>query len=207
MEKLDLSKKYRSYYQAKTTVEELVIEEAGYLAIEGKGDPSAAEFSRNIEALYGIAYAIKFLCKDQGNDFVAPKLEGNWWYDENKYVRLSPAQAALEVPRSEWQYQLMIRMPDFVSKKSFEEGLNRAFAKKGIEKMKLVQLISFAPGRCVQILHTGPFRDEPTSLARIMEYMDQHGLVKNGRHHEVYLSDFHKVEEQKLKTILREPVR
>ena len=114
MEKLDLSKKYRSYYQAKTTVEELVIEEAGYLAIEGKGDPSAAEFSRNIEALYGIAYAIKFLCKDQGNDFVVPKLEGNWWYDENKYARLSPEHAALEVPRSEWQYQLMIRMPDFV---------------------------------------------------------------------------------------------
>lgn len=206
MEKLDLSKKYRSCYQAKATVEEVVIEEAPYLIIEGKGDPSASEFSKNVEALYGIAYTIKFMSKDKGNDFVVPKLEAEWWYDEQKYVALTPEESAVKVPREEWQYQLMIRMPDWVSNEIFEASSGKAFAKKGNEKMKDVKLIRFAPGRCVQILHTGPFSEEPASLAKINQYMQAKGLVKNGHHHEVYLSDFNKVEAQKLKTILREPV-
>lgn len=206
MEKLDLTKKYKVCYQAKATVEEVTIEDAGYLAVEGKGDPSAPEFSKNVEALYGIAYTIKFMCKDKGLDFVVPKLEAQWWYDELKYVALTPEESALKVPRSEWQYQLMIRMPDWVSNEIFDEGADKAFAKKGNEKMKDVKLIRFEPGRCVQILHTGPFSDEPNSLVKISQYMDLHSLVKNGRHHEVYLSDFNKVEEAKLKTILRELV-
>lgn len=207
MEKLDLTKKYKVCYQAKATVEEVTIEDAGYLAVEGKGDPSAPEFSKNMEALYGIAYTIKFMCKDKGLDFVVPKLEAQWWYDEQKYVALTPEESAVKVPRSEWQYQLMIRMPDWVSSKIFDEGADKAFAKKGNEKMKNVKQVRFTPGRCVQILHTGPFSEEPTSLAKINQYMQAHGLVKNGHHHEVYLSDFNKVDAQKLKTILREPVR
>lgn len=206
MEKLDLTKKYKVYYQAKAAVQEVIIEDAGYLAIEGKGDPFAPEFSSHVEALYGIAYTIKFMSKDKGKDFVVPKLEAQWWYDEKKYVAFTPEESAVKVPRSEWQYQLMIRMPDWVSTELFEEGVGKAFTKKGNEIMRQVKLIRFEPGRCVQILHTGPFREEPNSLAKITQYMDVHSLVKNGRHHEVYLSDFNKVEEQKLKTILREPV-
>ncbi len=207
MKKTDLSKVYPSHYNAKTKVEEVHIEKAHYLSIEGKGDPSAQEFSGRIQALYGVAYAIKFLCKERDEDFVVPKLEGQWWYDENKHKGVTMDKAATDIPRSEWHYCLMIKMPPFVTQNDFEHGLHKAGAKRQNAYLKDLAFLSMELGRCVQILHVGPFHTEGKSLALLKDYMDKNGLIRNGKHHEVYLSDFNKVAEEKLKTILREPVK
>ena len=105
--KLDLTKEYKTYYTAKTTPEVVEFNEVQFLTIEGKGAPSGKEFTAKVEALYPLAYGVKNVCKKQGKDFVVPKLEGLWWVESNK--------PALEVPREEWRWKLLIRMPEFVT--------------------------------------------------------------------------------------------
>lgn len=114
MQKLDLTKKHKGYYRAKELPEIVVIEPAQFLSIRGKGDPSGAEFGENVEALYTTAYAIKFAFKQQDQDFVVAKLEGQWWFDGQQYTGLTITESSQKVPRSEWEYRLLIRLPDYV---------------------------------------------------------------------------------------------
>src|ERR1044071_937495 len=123
MEKLDLTKQYKTYYTAKTTPEIVEIEQAQFLSITGKGDPSGKEFTQRIEALYSTAYAIKFVFKSEGKDFIVPKLEGLWWFDEKKYTSLTIIDTPSKVPREEWEYKLLIRLPDFVTNKDVNDGI------------------------------------------------------------------------------------
>ncbi|WP_262920138.1 GyrI-like domain-containing protein [Niabella hibiscisoli] len=104
MEKLDLTKKYKSYFTATTQPQIVNIEPASFISIRGKGDPSGEAFAKDIEAMYSTAYAMKFTCKDEGKDFVVSKLEGQWWFDETRFTGQTMNSAAVEVPRSEWEY-------------------------------------------------------------------------------------------------------
>lgn len=207
MKKLDLTKEYKNYYSAKTKPEIINIEEAQYLSIVGKGDPSDKLFAENIEALYSVAYTIKFSFKALNKDFVVAKLEGLWWYDEEKYKNISIADSPKLIPRSEWEYRLLIRMPDFVSKNDISTAMQKVTFKKGIEKAKAVEFYTMNEEKVVQMLHVGPFDKESESLQKISELITSLGLKRNGLHHEIYLSDFRKTEPSKLKTILREPVK
>jgi len=206
MEKLDLTKRYKAYYAAKPKPEIVEIEPAQFLSISGKGDPSDEGFSRKIQALYTVAYGIKFYFKSSGKDFVVPKLEGLWWYDADRFGRPSMADTPLKVPRSEWEYRLLIRMPDFVAGKDVDTGIATAIAKKQLPFVDAVKFYELTEGRSVQMLHTGPFETEPVTLQEMNAFMEKEGLVKNGLHHEIYLSDFNKTTPEKLKTILRAPV-
>jgi len=207
MEKLDLAKQLKSYFTATTTPKLVDIPEARYLSICGKGDPSEKAFSNRIEALYSTAYTIKFAFKARSKDFVVSKLEGLWWFDEEQYAGKSPVNASVQVPRSEWYYRLLIMLPDYVTQEAVADAKQTVIEKKGIGLANEAELFIMAEGKCVQMLHVGPFSDEPESIKRIMEFSDTHKLTKNGHHHEIYLSDFRKTEEAKLKTILREPVK
>lgn len=207
MSKLDLTKTDKTYYKAKTTPEILQIEKTNYISITGKGDPSGKEFSEKIQALYGTAYILKFMLKAVNNDFVVPKLEALWSFDTEKYAAISMDEAPLKIPRSEWNYRIMIRMPDFVTKKQTEEVINTAINKKQIELAKSIEFYEMAEGKVIQILHIGPFEDEPQTLKKIQEFSIENNLQQNGLHHEIYLSDFRKTAPEKLKTLLREPVK
>jgi hypothetical protein len=206
MEKLDLTRKYKTYFTAKTKPELVTIEEAHFISLPGKGDPSAPAFSQNIEALYSTAYTIKFMYKAQNNDFTVSKLEGLWWFDENKFPGKNIKTAATDVPRSEWEYRLLIRMPDFVSARDIEAAKQTVVAKKNIQLAAQVEHFIMNEGKCVQMLHVGPFSTEPESLLQIGAFIEENKLGRNGLHHEIYLSDFRKTSPEKLKTILREPV-
>lgn len=206
MEKLDLAKKYKAYYSAKTTPEVVTIGKAQFLSIQGKGDPSGKTFADRIEALYSTAYTIKFIFKAKSQDFVVAKLEGLWWFDEEKYKGLSMLETVTQVPRSEWEYRLLIRMPEFVDPKVVQEACTSVIEKKGIALAEQVEWYEMQEGPSVQILHVGPFAEEPKSLLIMQEFMRKKGFRKNGLHHEIYLSDFRKTAPEKLKTILREPV-
>ena len=201
MKKLDLIKKYRSYYTAKTEPEVVEIEEGTFLAIEGKGAPGGDEFQAKVGALYSLAYAIKNLMKREGKDFKVAKLEGLWWVDSNKPY--------YEIPKEEWRWKLLIRQPEFVTQDTVEKAKQEVIKKKKLRLVKEVMLERMREGKCVQILHIGPYSTEPESIAKMKKLMEKENLVENGLHHEIYLvmSYPRKVPEEKLKTILRQPVR
>lgn len=207
MEKLDLAKLHKTYFTAKTAPEIVDIETARFLSILGKGDPSSEAFLADIQALYPVAYAIKFACKTLGKDFTVSKLEGLWWFDEQRFGGLSAAEAPQKVPRSEWEYRLLVRLPDFVDEKMVETAVETALSKKKSERAAAVHFFEMTEGKCVQMMHLGPYDSEPVSLQKIIDFCHSQGLAKNGLHHEIYLSDFRKTEPEKLKTILREPVK
>ena len=197
--KLDLTKEYKTYYTAKKTPEVVEFDEAQFLTIEGKGAPGGKEFTAKVEALYPLAYGVKKICKKQDKDFGVPKLEGLWWVKSNK--------PALEVPRSEWYWKLLIRMSDFVTSEILEKAKEEVFKKKELELIKQIKFEKMKEGKCVQILHIGSYSTEPGSLAKMRKLMEEKNFVENGLHHEIYLSDPRRVPEEKWKTILRQPVK
>lgn len=207
MEKLDLTKRYKNYYNAKTNPEIVEIEKAYFISICGKGDPDDKSFADRIEALYTTAYVLKFASKTKGNDFVVSKLEALWWFDNNKFSGKTITTASTEVPRSEWEYRLLIRLPDFIKEDEVEKAKETAITKKGVKIASQIEFYRLNEGKSVQMLHIGPFSTEPESLAQIGTFMSSKKLTTNGLHHEIYLSDFRKTEPDKLKTILREPVQ
>jgi hypothetical protein len=207
MEKLDLSKLYKTYYTATNKPALVDIEAAKYLSILGKGDPSHPDYASTLQALYACAYGIKFWYKAHKLDFIVAKLEGQWWFDESKYRGIGVAEAPKQIPRSEWYYRMLIRLPEYVTEETVQKITDQAATKKQIALAKQVKLFEMQEGKCVQMLHVGPFDKEPESLLLIQQFCEAHQLQKNGLHHEIYLSDFNKTAPEKLRTILREPVK
>jgi hypothetical protein len=197
--KLDMKKEYKTYYTAKMVPEIVEFGEIPFLTIEGKGEPAGEVFTKAVEALYLLAYGVKNVCKKQGKDFGVPKLEGLWWVESNK--------PALEVPREEWRWKLLIRMPAFVTSEIVEKAKEEVFKKKGLELVKEIKFEKITEGKCVQILHVGPYSTEPESLSKMRKLMKEKNLIENGLHHEIYLSDPRKTAPEKMKTILRQPVK
>ncbi|PZR31698.1 MAG: hypothetical protein DI538_20620 [Azospira oryzae] len=207
MNKLDLTKKYKQYYTAKSQPELIHLEEITYLSLEGQGDPSGEEYAANISALYSVAYALKFLCKASGNDFVVARLEGQWWFDETRYAAVSMDDAPVKIPRAQWHYRMLIRMPGLVAPSQVSEAVKQVMEKKKIALAGKVKRFTLPATQAVQMLHTGPFNKEPETLKVMLQFIQEHQLSRNGVHHEIYLSDFRKTAADKLKTILREPVK
>ena len=197
--KFDLAKEYKTYYTAKTTPEIVEIEEGKFLTIEGKGAPGGDEFQAKVSALYSLAYGIKMLMKKEGKDFTVAKLEGLWWVDSDKPY--------YEVPREEWCWKLLIRQPEFITSEIIEKARQEVIKKKKLELVNGVNFEKIKEGKCVQILHIGPYSTEPESLEKMYNLMKEKGLVYNGFHHEIYISDPRKVAPEKMKTILRQPVK
>lgn len=200
MNKLDLTKVFKTYYTAANVPELVTIEKGLFVTITGKGDPNGEVFAECTAALYAVAYGIKFSSKQKGFDFTVSKLEGFWWVDDHNVDPLT-------VPRDQWHYELAIRLPNEVTQQQFSESVLAAEKKKKSTYIREVDFKQIEEGWSVQLLHTGPFSEEPVSLKKMDDFMQQQGLRMNGRHHEIYLSDFRKTAPEKLKTILRHPVK
>jgi hypothetical protein len=200
MAKLDLTKAYKKYFTATPTPHVTEVEKGLYLTITGQGNPDGEQFAAAVAALYSVAYGIKFDNKAKGKDFVVSKLEGFWWVDA---TGIDP----LQVPRDLWHYELAIMLPDDISQAQFKQAVEKAMAKKKSPLVNQVQLKQMEEGLCVQVLHEGPFSEEPRTLKKLHGYIEQEGYAFNGRHHEIYLSDFRKTAPEKQRTILRHPVR
>ena len=205
--KTDLTKHDKAYYTAKQKPGLITIKAAQYLSLTGKGDPSAPEFADRLKALYATAYVLKFMYKAKALDFTVAKLEGLWWFDEKQYRAVTMEEAPQQIPRSTWEYRLLIRLPDFVQEADVLNARELAYQKKAIPGIQEVTYYTMEEGKVVQMLHVGPFDTEPETLLQMKAFMDAHNLRRNGQHHEIYLSDFRKTAPEKLKTILREPVK
>lgn len=199
MVKIDLTKEDKNYYTAKTSPQIIEFPKLSYLVIEGKGEPAGEAFTEAVQALYPLAYGIKGLCKKEGKDFTVAKLEGLWWVKSNR--------PALEVPRGEWYWKLLIRLPDFVTSEIVDEAKREVMKKKRIELVKEIKFEKITEGKCIQVLHIGPYSTEPETIKKMREMMKENNLTGNDYHHEIYLSDPRKTPPQKMKTILRQPVK
>jgi hypothetical protein len=173
-----------------------------YLMIDGHGDPNTSPaFTEAVEALYPVAYKLKFASKrDLGRDYVVMPLEGLWWAED-----MDAFTAARD--KSRWAWTMMIMVPDWTDQDMFAAAVERAAARNRPARLDDVRLETLSEGLCVQTLHVGSFDDEADVLRRMHhEFVPDNGLRLVGRHHEIYLSDFRRVAPDKLRTILRQPV-
>jgi hypothetical protein len=198
--KIDLYKLNKADYATTRKPALVELKPAAYLAIAGQGAPGGERFTASIGALYGVAFTIKMTRKFAGQqDYGVCKLEGQWWSE--------PAQDFGKLPPDQWLWKLLIRTPDFIK----EEELRRAVAvllKRGKgEDVKRVRLESLAEGLCVQMLHVGPYDKEHETIAVMKAFAEKQQCELSGKHHEIYLSDPRRVPPERLKTILRHPVR
>ena len=193
-EKVDLYKLHKAEY---VTPKEPVVIQVGaakYLTADGVGAPGGEKVQEAIAALYQTAYTMKMTKKFAGEDYKVCGLEALWWGCE------------LMLPQDEWRWKLMIRVPDFIGARDLKETA-AALKKKGKVAAVEVRLETLKEGRCVQVLHTGPYSAEGATIERMKAAADAAGLAFAGAHHEIYLSDPRRVAAEKLRTILRMPVK
>ena len=201
MSKIDFKKSLRHLYSASTKDFEIVdVPVMQFIQVDGLGSPESDAYRNAIEWLYATSYPIKFISKKESDrDYVVPPLEGLWWAD-NMDVFVSGE-------RDLWQWTMMIMQPDWVTKEMYESGLDKASKKLG-SAPDSIRMESFAEGTSAQIMHVGPYSAEAPTISRLhLEYLPANALVENGHHHEIYLGDPRRTAPEKLKTILRQPVR
>jgi hypothetical protein len=200
--KVDFKKTLDAYQAERAGFRVVDVPDMHYLMIDGYGDPnSSPAFSEAIEALYPVAYKLKFASKlDLGRDYVVPPLEGLWWADD-----MSIFTDARD--KSRWHWTLMLMVPEWIEHPMVSRAVEQAAAKNPSARLGEVRLEMLCEGRCVQTLHVGSFDDEAEVLAQMHDvFIPGRGLRMVGKHHEVYLSDFRRVAPEKLRTILRQPV-
>jgi hypothetical protein len=203
MTRYDVKRALKQCYAPRNTDWALIdVPTQQFIAVDGCGDPNtSADYARAVEALYAVAYTIKFASKTAlGRDFVVGPLEGLWWSD-NPEVFTTRAKHA-------WHWRMLISQPDWITDDLIDEAKQTALTKKGLPAIAGISRETLHEGASAQLLHVGPYDDEGPVLARLHhEYLAANNLRMFGHHHEIYLSDPRRTEPAKLKTILRQPVQ
>ena len=196
---LDVRALHARWYSASDTPELVEFASVRGLGVTGQGEPGGPVYWKCSQALYAVAGQVLALAAQAGMGFSMPVLEGRWWVEDDR----SPFQ----VPREQWWWQLFLRLPDSVQAGWADQAREAARQAARLATVSRVQLVTFTEGQCVQAMHHGPYADEPRTLALMEAFMERSGLVPYGLHHELYLSDVHETAPQKMRTILRQPVR
>ena len=205
----DFKKEYKEFYMPKGKPEIVNVPAANYIAVRGKGDPNdeGGAYQQAIGVLYAVAYTLKMSCKTDYRiegffDYVVPPLEGFWWQEGVDGIDYSDKSAFCWIS--------VIRLPDFIKKEDFDWAVETATKKKKLDCAK-AEFLTVNEGLCVQIMHTGPFDQEPATVELMNQYIAETGYAtdfSNDRiHHEIYLSDARKVAPEKWKTVIRHPIR
>lgn len=205
----DYKKEYKEFYTPPQKPTIVTVPPMNYIAVRGEGDPNDedGEYKQAIGLLYGIAYTIKMSKKGSRQiegyfDYVVPPLEGFWWQDTLQGIDYAH--------KEQFKWISLIRLPDFVTKTDFEWAVKEATQKKKMDFSK-VEFFTYDEGLCVQCMHIGSYDDEPATVQLMHEYMEQQGysldIAENRFHHEIYLSDARKVAPEKLKTVIRHPIK
>ena len=205
----DFKKEYKEFYMPKNKPSIVTVPPMNYLAVRGHGDPNeeGGEYKEAIGLLYSIAFTIKMSKKGNHQiegyfDYVVPPLEGFWWQD---------GVAGIDYAHKEnFNWISVIRLPDFVTKEDFDWAIEEAARKKKTDFSK-VEFLQVDEGLCVQCMHIGSYDDEPATVELMHQFMTEQGyeldINDTRRHHEIYLSDARKVAPEKLKTVIRHPIK
>ena len=201
MDKYDVRKQFKELYAPRTRDFEVVtVPPFQYLMVDGQGNPGTAPaYAAALEALYSVSYAIKFASRNAGRDYAVGPLEGLWTADDPRSFTTRD--------KDSWKWTMMVPQPGWIGSAELQAGVAKAAA-KGIAGLDALRLETLDEGLSVQILHLGSYDDEGPVLHRLhSEFMPAHGFGFAGPHHEIYLSDPRKVAPEKLRTVLRQPVR
>ena len=209
MSAFDFKKEYKEFYMPKNTPGIVTVPSMNFIAVRGSGDPNQedGEYKQSIGLLYGIAFTIKMSKKGDHQiegyfDYVVPPLEGFWW--QNGVNGIDYAR------KEDFQWISVIRLPDFVTEDDFRWAVDEA-AKKKKQDFSKAEFLTVEEGLCVQCMHIGSYDDEPATVAIMHEFMEQQGyalgITDKRMHHEIYLSDARKVAPEKLKTMIRHPIK
>lgn len=205
----DFKKEYKEFYMPKGKPNIVTVPTMNYIAVRGIGDPNdeGGEYKRAIGLLYSIAFTIKMSKKldhqiDGFFDYVVPPLEGFWWQDGVIGIDYTN--------KASFHWISVIRLPDFVTKEDFEWAIKEATLKKKQDFSK-VEFFTYEEGLCVQCMHIGPFDNEPKTVQLMHDFIEKNGYeldITNKRlHHEIYLSDARKISPDRLKTVIRHPIK
>ena len=205
----DFKKEYREFYLPGKKPQIVTIPKMNYIAVRGSGDPNdeGGKYKKAIELLYSIAFTIKMSKRSDHRiegyfDYVVPPLEGFWWQDGAKDIDYGH--------KEDFKWISVIRLPDFVSKDDFDWAVSQAANKKKMD-FSQVEFITIEEGMCVQCMHIGSYDDEPQTVKLMDEYINENGyendLSMTRLHHEIYLSDARKVPNDRLRTVIRHPIR
>ena len=205
----DFKKEYKEFYMPNSTPEIVTVPKANYIAVRGKGDPNdeGGAYQQAVGILYAVAYTLKMSYKTDYRiegffDYVVPPLEGFWWQEGVDGIDYSD--------KSTFNWISVIRLPDFVTQKDFDWATGEAEKKKHLDCSK-AEFLTIDEGLCVQIMHIGPFDDEPATVSIMNEYLLESGYENDFSdsrlHHEIYLSDARKVAPEKWKTVIRHPIK
>lgn len=205
----DYKKEYKEFYMPKNKPTIVEVPTMNYIAIRGNGNPNEenSEYKQSIGLLYAIAFTIKMSKMGERHiegyfDYVVPPLEGFWWQEGVDGIDYAH--------KEEFQFVSVIRLPDFVTKEDFDWAIQEATRKKKMDFSK-VEFMTYTEGLCVQIMHVGAYDDEPASIALMDAYIEENGYVNDfserRMHHEIYLSDVRRVAPERLKTVVRHPIR
>lgn len=205
----DFKKEYKEFYMPKSIPEIVTVPVANYIAVRGKGNPNQEDgvYQKAVSILYAIAYTIKMSYKSSHKiegffEYVVPPLEGFWWQDGVDGVDYSKKDL--------FNWISVIRLPDFAAKNDFDWVVAEASKKKKLDCTS-AEFLTVKEGLCVQIMHIGPFDDEPASVAKMDKYLKENGYMNDMSdtrlHHEIYLTDVRKTEPSKWKTVIRHPIK
>lgn len=205
----DFKKEYKEFYLPKQKPEIIEVPKMNYIAVRGKGNPNAegGEYQKAMEILYSLAYTIKMSYKTDYKikgffEYVVPPLEGFWWQENVDGIDYED--------KDSFNWISCIRLPDFVEKEDFDWAVKTAEEKKR-KDFSSAEFLTVEEGLCVQIMHIGPFDNEPESVAVMDNFIEEKGYVcdinEKRLHHEIYLSDARKVPQEKWKTVIRHPIK
>ena len=205
----DFKKEYKEFYLPPEKPVIVTVPKANYIAVRGKGDPNeeGGAYKQAIGILYAVAYTLKMSYKtdhriDGFYDYVVPPLEGFWWQEGVDGVDYGD--------KSSFNWISVIRLPDFITRSDFDWAVETAAKKKKID-CSGAEFLTIDEGLCVQIMHIGPYDDEPASVAIMDQYLTENGYMNDlsatRLHHEIYLSDARKVAPENRKTVIRHPIK
>lgn len=205
----DYKKEYKEFYMPPKKPTIVDVPKMNYIAVRGQGNPNEedGEYKKAIELLYGIAFTIKMSYKGTHKiegyfQYVVPPLEGFWWQDN--VIGIDYSQ------KEKFQWIAVIRLPDFVTKEEFGWAVEEATKKKK-EDFSKVEYFTYEEGMCVQCMHIGSYDEEPLTVEKMHAYMEEQGyeldITEERLHHEIYLSDPRRTSEEKLKTVVRHPIK
>lgn len=205
----DFKKEYKEFYMPKNKPEIIDVPKANYIAVRGIGNPNeeGGAYQQALSVLYAVAYTLKMSYKGDYKiegfyEYVVPPLEGFWWQENTDGIDYSD--------KSAFHWISVIRIPDFVTQKDFDWAVETAAKKKKLD-CSSAEFLTIEEGLCVQMMHLGPFDDEPESVALMDAYLQENGYMNDMNekrlHHEIYLSDARKVAPEKWKTVIRHPIK
>jgi hypothetical protein len=206
MRKIDLKKELRYLYvPSARQVEVVEVPRFDFVMVDGKIEPGASPgispaFQQALEALYGISYTLKFNSKLRAEnpiDYSVMALEALWWMEQGEFDITRPEN---------WCWTAMILQPDHITGEMYQDALTQLRKKKPGLALDRLRFESFQEGLCMQIMHIGPYAEEPVTLTRMQAFAEQNGYLMCGKHHEIYLGDPRRADPSKLKTVLRHPI-